>query len=134
MRISDWSSDVCSSDLTLDLTAALDDLDRADDHALERALDSAREKAEGRGDTAAQRGYRLLSTLCTFHLRVEDQAEVWAPRWQGPDGRSYTASDFRGEQTAILADMVATIPHPALRARVADVVWYNDRKIGRAHV
>src|SRR3546814_16267708 len=28
--------------------------------------------------------------------------------------------------------MVATIPHPALRARVADVVWYNDRTQGTA--
>lgn len=112
---------------SVDLATALDGLGHADDHALEQALGQAAKEAEARGDVAAQRGYVLLSILCTFHLRVEDQADVWGPRWQGLEGRFYTASDFRGEQTAILADMVETIPHPALRARVADVVWHNDR-------
>jgi len=115
-----------------DLAAALDGLDHADDHALEQALDRAAKDAEARGDAAAQRGYRLLSILCTFHLRVADQAEVWGPRWQGPEGRSYIASDFRGEQTAILAGMVDMIAHPALRSRVADVVWHNERARGAA--
>ncbi|MFK3889215.1 DUF4209 domain-containing protein [Sphingomonas sp. NPDC079357] len=110
-----------------DIAAALDGLDHADDHALERALDHAAKEAEARGASPAQRGYGLLSILCTLHLRVEDQAAVWGPRWQGPEGRSYTASDFRGEQTAILAEMAGAITHPALRARVADVVWHNDR-------
>lgn len=117
---------------SVDLTAAFDGLDHADDHALEQALNRAAENAEARGDGAALRGYQLLSILCTFHLHVEDQAEVWGPRWQGSERRSYMASDFRGEQTAILADMAGTIPHPALRARVADVVWSNDRAQGAA--
>src|SRR3546814_6155794 len=38
MRISDWSSDVCSSDLR-DLVARADDDDIADGHRLERQLD-----------------------------------------------------------------------------------------------
>lgn len=116
----------------IDLAEVFSGLDRADDHALEQALDRAAKDAEARSDEPAQRGYRLLSILCTFHLRAEDQAEVWGPRWQSPEGRSYTASDFRGEQTAILADMVGTLAHPALRARVADVIWYNDRANGEA--
>lgn len=112
---------------TLDLEVVLGGLNRADDYALEQALHKAAKDAEARGDAAAERGYRLLCILCTFHLRVEDQGQVWGPQWQGPDGRSYIASDFRGEQTGILANFVASIKHPALRARVADVVWYNDR-------
>lgn len=117
---------------TIDLGAVLDDLDRADDHALEQAFDQAARDAEAKGDEPAQRGYRLLSILCTFHLRAEDPADAWGPRWQGPEGRSYTASDFRGEQTTVLAEIAADIPHPALRARIADVVWYNDRAQGPA--
>lgn len=116
----------------LDLATVLDDLKCVDDHTLERSLDQAAKDAEAKGDADAQRGYRLLSILCTFHLRVEDPAEVWGPRWQGPEGRSYTASDLRGEQTAILAEWVGNIAHPALRARVADVVWHNDRTQGAA--
>jgi hypothetical protein len=114
----------------LDLKTALSGLNRADDHALEQALNQAAKEAEERGDLASQRGYRLLSILCTFHLRVDDQGEAWGPRWQGSEGRSYTASDFRGEQTAILAGIAESIAHPALRARVADVAWHNDRARG----
>jgi hypothetical protein len=116
----------------LDLARVFEGLERADDHALEQALDRAAKDAESRGAESQHRGYRLLSIFCTFHMRVEDQAEVWGPRWQSAEGRSYTASDFRGEQSAILADMVGAIAHPALRARVADVVWYNDRSRGAA--
>ena len=111
----------------IDLDSALAKVARADDHSLESALRKAGEAAEAAGDTAAERAYRLLGIICTFHLRTEDPAQPWAPRWEGPDGRTYTASDIRGEQTAILAAFVGGIEHPALRARVADVVWYNDR-------
>lgn len=117
-----------------DLAIIFEDLNRADDDALEQALNRAAKETEANGDEAAQRGYRLLRILCTFHMRADDPAQVWGPRWQGPEGRSYTASDFRGEQTAILADFISTIEHPALRARVADVVWYNDRTRGAAAI
>jgi hypothetical protein len=116
----------------LDLSATLSSLAHADDHSLEQALNRAATDAETKGRVAEKRGYALLSIICTLHLRVEDHAEVWAPRWQGPEGRSYTASDFRGEQNAILAGFIDVVPHPALRARIADVVWYNDRTCSAA--
>lgn len=117
-----------ASDLAaLEIDRVLEKVDRGDDHALEQALGAAAQAAEGQGNEAAARGYRLLAILCTFHLRVEDPGQAWAPRWEGPEGRTYTASDFRGEQNEILASILGAISHPALRARVADVVWYNDR-------
>lgn len=118
-----------SEDLALvDLPAALAGLERADDYALETALLAATKTAEEAGNEAQTRGYRLLMLLCTLHLRIEDPAEPWGPRWQGPEGRSYTASDFRGEQTAVLVGLLDRVAHPALRARIADVSWYNDRR------
>ena len=51
-------------------------------------------------------------------------------RWG--DKRSFVPSDIRGEQTAVLADVVPAIAHPALRARAADTVWSNDRSRGSA--
>lgn len=113
---------------SIDLSAALAGLERADEYALETALIAAVKSAEEVGNEAQARGYRLLMLLCTLHLRIEDPGEPWGPRWQGPEGRSYVASDFRGEQTAALAGYLEHIGHPALRARVADVVWYNDRR------
>lgn len=119
---------------SIDLDKALAGFDRADDYALEDALNEAAKNAAARGDQGVERGYQLLSFLCTLHLKVEDPAEPWGPRFQGSTGRSYTASDFRGEQNAILAGIIQTIAHPGLRARIADVVWYNDRKQGAAAV
>jgi hypothetical protein len=113
-----------------DLTVVLTSVPRSDERALELALRAAAEAAEAAGSAGAVRAYHLLAAICTFHLRVEDQAEVWGPRWQSPDGRSYTASDFRGPQTEILAGVVAGLVHPSLRARVAEVVWFNDRRRG----
>ncbi|MDE0880220.1 MAG: DDE-type integrase/transposase/recombinase, partial [Sphingomonas bacterium] len=111
----------------IDLRTVLHDLDRADDYAAEQALSKAADAAAGAGNKAAERGYRLLMLLCTLHLRVDDPAETWGPRWQSPEGRSYTGSDFRGEQATVLGGFIDHISHPVLRARVADVVWYNDR-------
>lgn len=116
----------------IDLEKALLGIERADDHALEQALERAAKLADEAGDAASARGYRLLMFLCTLHLRENDTAETWGPRFRGPEGRSYTASDFRGEQNGLLAGFIDKIAHPALRARVADVVWYNDRSQGVA--
>jgi hypothetical protein len=116
----------------IDLPSILGGLDRADDHAIETALNQAAEVADGDGRADAARAYRLLMFVCTFHLRVEDRAEAFGPRWRSETGRSYIPSDFRGEQNQILATVMKDIAHPALRARIADVVWYNDRKQGAA--
>lgn len=117
-----------ASDLAeLDLAGVVGGINRTDEYALERALIDAAKQAEETGNQAAERGYRLFVILCSLHLRVEDPAETWGPRFEGPEGRTNIASDFRGEQSTILAEFVSSIPHPALRARVADVVWYNER-------
>ncbi|WP_162249560.1 DUF4209 domain-containing protein [Rhizobium sp. Root149] len=117
---------------SIDVDAILHGLDRADEYALETAFIEAVKAAEAAGLDSQARGYRLLLLLCMLHLRTDDPAEPWGPRWQGPNGRSYTASDFRGEQTAILVAFIEKVTHPTLRARIADVVWYNDRRQGKA--
>lgn len=116
----------------IDLDKVLEGFDRADEYALEQTLGVAAKAAADEGNTAQVRGYQLLMFLCSFSLKVEDPGEPFGARFVGPEGRSYMASDFRGEQNAALAEMAEGIKHPALRARVADVVWYNDRKQGAA--
>src|SRR3546814_15773197 len=58
MRISDWSSDVCSSDLDWDLPPAL--------HRLRRRL--------GTGDEADRRFVRVLSAVLTDGLELVEAA------------------------------------------------------------
>jgi hypothetical protein len=117
---------------SIDTDTILRGLDRADEFALESTFIEAVKTAEAAGLDSQARGYQLLLLLCTLHLRTDDPAEPWGPRWQGPDGRSYTASDFRGEQNSILAAFIDKVTHPILRARIGDVVWYNDRRQGKA--
>jgi hypothetical protein len=86
------------------------------------------EEAKARGEMPAYRGFVLFQRLSSLHMRPADAAQTWHPRSQGIDGRSYMPSDFRGDQNTVLASIVPSIVHPALRAQIADVVWYNDRK------
>ena len=39
-------------------------------------------------------------------------------------------SDIRGEQSDVLEAVLPRIKHPALRARIADIVWTNDMRKG----
>jgi hypothetical protein len=39
-------------------------------------------------------------------------------------------SDIRGEQSDVLETVLPRVEHPALRARIADIVWTNDMRKG----
>ncbi|HEN3625776.1 TPA: hypothetical protein U5E31_002432, partial [Yersinia enterocolitica] len=116
------------------LTTVLKDFSQCEDYAMAQSLFKLAKDAESTNNIHAQRSYHLFAVLCSLHLRVEDPAEPWSPKWQGANNRPYIASDFRGEQNEILEKIVNKITHPALRARVADVVWYNNRKCRDAAV
>ncbi|AWP35517.1 hypothetical protein B9D02_23490 (plasmid) [Pantoea vagans] len=99
-----------------------------DDTGMARELFAAAEASFTEGDFQAYRGLRLLGTVCMFHMRSDDPADTWHPRWTDGDIRDLTPADVRGEQNTALSECIVEITHPALRARVADVVWSNDRK------
>ncbi len=117
---------------SIDLASLLHTCKGADGHALEAALNVALRDAEAQENEKAVRALRVLALLGTLHFRVDDPATPFAARWSARDSRSYQPSDFHGVQNAVLADVAASIGHPALRARVADVVWFNERKQWRA--
>jgi Domain of unknown function (DUF4209) len=48
------------------------------------------------------------------------------------DRRTAVPSDFRGAPIAMLVEQVERIANPAMRARVADVIWLVDRKQAQA--
>jgi hypothetical protein len=74
--------------------------------------------------------YGLLAQITGIHLTPSDRAKIWVPGLQMSSGRSMLPSDIRGEQSDVLETVLPAIRHPALRARVADVVWTNDLRKG----
>ncbi|MEM7666348.1 MAG: hypothetical protein AAF250_10880 [Pseudomonadota bacterium] len=124
--------DIISLDdlIAADINAMLSENSGSDTHALTKPICEARAKAEEDGNDPLRMSLGLLHDLLNIHLRADDRAEPFGPMWQSAEGRTCTASDFRGEQTEIFKEYAPTIEHPVLRARIADITWYNNRKLG----
>lgn len=117
---------------TIKLEEILAEVNSSDAYLMEQALGHAMKAAERADNTNEARAYQLLMIICTIHLRVDDPSEPWGATYLGSERRTYAASDFRGDQNAALASIVDRIGHSALRAKIADIVWYNDRSQGTA--
>lgn len=102
----------------------------SDTFALTEPLREASAAAKERGDEVRCKALAFVNDLLNIHLRVDDRAEPFGPMWQSAQGWTCIASDFRGEQNTILAEYASEVEHPVLRARIADIAWYNDRKLG----
>src|SRR5579872_255607 len=72
--------------------------------------------------------YLLLSAIAGIHLRPSDPGNKFSPGAQRADLRTMLPSDIRGSQADVLESVLPKIRHPAMRARVADVVWTSDRR------
>lgn len=79
-----------------------------------------------------RRAWALMDALCGMGLQPDDKADVWKPLFSTGNRRSSLPEDFRGEQAEALLEIVEEIKHPALRARVADIIWSGDRRKGKA--
>ncbi|MGE3993818.1 DUF7380 domain-containing protein, partial [Pseudorhodoplanes sp.] len=76
--------------------------------------------------------FSLLAIICSIHLNPGDRGRIWGAGVQLGGRRSMIPSDLRGAQSDILEKLLPRVRHPALRARIADVVWTNDLR--KAHV
>jgi hypothetical protein len=74
--------------------------------------------------------YGLLSAVCGIHLNPAERATVWIPGSSFGNRRTLIPSDVRGTQSDVLEVVLGRAKHPALRARLADVVWSNDLRKG----
>ena len=81
------------------------------------------------GDDRAVRVFGLLSDIANIHFKPEDRAEPYGPQFVMDGRRSMIPSDLRGEQSAVIAEIVPVIGNSGLRARLADIAWQNDRKL-----
>jgi len=72
--------------------------------------------------------YGLLADITGIHLDPADRGDKWKPSASFAGRRPIMPSDIRGEQSDVLERILPGIRHPALRARIADVVWSNDKR------
>jgi hypothetical protein len=70
----------------------------------------------------------MLGAVASFHFKPHERDEPFGPMARFGDRRTAQPSDFVGEPVAILAAQIDAIGNPALRARIADVVWLLERK------
>ncbi|CAM3828400.1 DUF4209 domain-containing protein [Rouxiella silvae] len=114
------------------LSTVLEGYPNIDDTGIGNELYTLAAEALAGNNISAHRGYKLLASLCTLRMPSDDPAEAWQPRFQNQMQRTLIPSDLRGQQNLYLAEIISEISHPTLRARVADVVWSNERKQYRA--
>jgi len=100
------------------------------DHRLESEFIKAAK--EHRDNEPAFSAFRLLASACGLHFRLHDTAGAFGAKMTFGDGRTPIPEDWLGEQTEHFFEILEEVDHPALRARLADVVWTNDRKKGKA--
>lgn len=105
-------------------------LQKVDAYDLSRAYRKALAETEEGSDEHAV--FAFLHALCGIGLQPDDRADVWKPLFSNGPRRSSLPEDFVGPQSAALRDILEETTHPALRARLADIVWTNDHREGGA--
>jgi hypothetical protein len=117
------SFDACTLDAPI---AALNQVDMT-------SASLAYQQASAAAQSPCKEVFRLLGEITGIHLTPAERGKIWGPGTAFGDRRSMIPSDIRGAQSDVLEAALPRVEHPALRARIADVVWTNDmRKAGVA--
>lgn len=97
-------------------------------HTLEQAFREAAQTAENAGDAAAFRAFNVLAVVCSYHFNPS-RPDTFSPQIIFKGKRTLIPSDYLGEQQGILVQIAEQIDHPLLRARIADICWYVNRRL-----
>jgi hypothetical protein len=111
------------------LEAPVAELNHTDLNAFSHVYEQA---AAAAATSPCQSVYALLAALCGIHLDPAARGNVWIPGISIGFRRSMIPSDIGGPQSDILEAQLALIQSPALRARLADIVWSNNLRKGSA--
>lgn len=115
-----------------DLGAVLAAVADQDDYAVEKQLRASEKDATEAGDVDRADALELFASIMFIAVRPDDEANPFTAKLVVDGRRSMIPDDIVGEQSAILAEIVETLPNPHLRARVGDIVFYNNRKHWKA--
>lgn len=95
----------------------------------------AAHEAKSAGRESDAQVFMLLHAICSIHFTPENRGRPWGPMFEMGNQRSMLPSDVRGPQSDVLESLLPAVENPVLRARLADVVWSNDkRRAGAAQV
>lgn len=103
-------------------------IDTLDFYAIDLKLRALYLQASAEGNHAAYRAYRVLMIVCSYHFSI-DRQDAFGPMAIKDSKRTPIPSDIAGAQSQVLALIAEQIDHPLLRARIADVAWYNHRNL-----
>jgi hypothetical protein len=93
-------------------------------------LSLAYHQASAKTPSPCREVFRLLGEIAGIHLNPAERGRVWRPGTSFDNRRSMIPSDIRGEQSDVLEAVLPRVQQPALRARIADIVWTNDMRKG----
>ena len=74
----------------------------------------------------------FLAKICSMMLEPDDKAAPFKAMLITLKGRSMLPEDLSPEDIEIMGAFAPTVEHPLLRARLADLVWFKDRRKGIA--
>lgn len=116
----------------VDLAAVLTPVAEDDDYAVETQLRSAEREARAAGDIDRADVLELFASIMFIAVRPDDEVNPFAAKLIMDGRRSMIPDDIVGEQSGVLADVVESLPNAHLRAKVGDIVFYNNRKHWKA--
>lgn len=116
-----------------EISRLLKTVDTLDFYSFDSELSARSRQALANKNYSGYRAYRVLMVVCSYHFSV-DRQDAFGPRMIRDGMRTPIPADIAGEQSQALATIAEMIDHPLLRARVADVAWYNHRNLHRSAV
>jgi hypothetical protein len=94
---------------------------------LSNAFYKAATDAKNAGDEAKTKIYALLGSVLGIMLRATDRGSPWGSQWAMTDGtRSLLPSDIV-DQTEQFVPLLQITKNLLLKARMADMIWSNDK-------
>ena len=78
-------------------------------------------------DINSKNVYSFLMSVCDIYLNPITNNDPYVEKISTPQWRSMRPEDIIGEQSLVLSQIAASIQNAGLRARLADLVWHNDR-------
>ena len=94
---------------------------------LSSAYYKAANEAKNAGNEAKTAAYVFLGNVMGIMLRATDKATPWGAQWELTNGQHSLLPSDATEQIAELVPLLQHIKNPVLKARVADLIWWNDK-------
>ena len=116
----------------VDLADVLMPVAEDDDYAVERQFQAIEKEARAAGDVDRADVLQLFASIMSIAVRPDDEAVPFTAKLIMDGRRSMIPDDIVGEQSAILASVLDTLPNAHVRAKVGDIVFYNSRKHWKA--